>query len=134
MKKISTNEYAEILFEITHDKSGKELEKALKVFTSYLSRNKSLGKFEEIKKSFVSLVDGKHGVVRGKIFTAQKLHRDELSEISKSLEKTFNAKEIILEEIEDDKLVAGWKIRTENYLIDGSVRGRIDKLGLVLTK
>lgn len=134
MKKITTNEYAEILFELTDGKSGKELETALKTFTVFLSKNKSIGKLEEIEKTFIKLIDEKHGIVRGKISVAQKLSKHELDEISKGIEKMFNAKEVILEEIENEKLIAGWKVKTENYLVDGSLRGRIDKLGLALSK
>lgn len=134
MKKITTKEYAEILYELTNNKSTDEIKSSLKIFTAFLVKNKSVSLVDEIEKSYVRLTDSKNNVIRGKITTAQKLNRNELEEINKNVEKIFNAKEVILQEIEDKKLIGGWKIKTENYLIDASVRGRIDKLGLVLTK
>lgn len=134
MRKVGTTEYAEILFELTNNKSEAEVQKSLQVFTVYLAKQKALGKIAEIQKAYERLMDGKEGRVRVLLTTPEKLDIQTMTEVKQAIEKSFEAASVDLEEKIDTTLIGGWKARTDNYLIDASIRGRLNRLKMILTK
>lgn len=134
MRKVGTTEYAEILFELTSGKSDADIQKAIKVFTGYLAKQKALGSAGDIQKAYERLVDSKEGRVRVTLATPEKLDSGTVAEIQQTMQKTFEASSVELQEKIDTSLIGGWRARTEDYLIDASLKGRLDRLKATLTK
>lgn len=134
MKKGSITQYAEILYALTEGQSANEIPKILKTYLAFLSRKKALGKIKKILDKFEIIESEKKGIVNAQLISANPLTTSEKSEIKNVLLDELKIKEVILNEKIDEELIAGWKIKTENYLIDGSTRGKLNKLQLALTK
>lgn len=134
MKKGSTTQYAEILYALIKDQSSDDIHKILKTYIAFLSRKKALGKIKEIIEKFEKIENNMDGTISALLTTSDELTEKEKEEIIHALKKEMNVKKVILNEKIDKKLIAGWKIRTENYLIDGSTRGRLNKLQIALMK
>jgi len=134
MRKLGTTEYAEILFALIEGKSDTEAKVALKVFSGFLVKHKAAGMIDDIRKAYERLIDKKEGRVRGTIGVAAKLSESERKEIESAVKKLFHTKEIVLEEKMDETLIGGWRVRTDEYLIDASLKGRLDRLKTTLTK
>ncbi len=134
MRKLGTTEYAEILSALTEGKSDTEAKAALKVFSGFLVKHKAAGMIDDIRKAYERLIDKKEGRVRGTIGVAAKLSESERKEIESAVKKLFHTKEIVLEEKMDETLIGGWRVRTDEYLIDASLKGRLDRLKTTLTK
>ena len=134
MKKGSITQYAEILYALTEGQNAKEIPKILKTYLAFLSRKKALGKIKKILDKFEIIESEKKGIVNAQLISANPLTTSEKSEIKNVLLDELKIKEVILNEKIDEELIAGWKIKTENYLIDGSTRGKLNKLQLALTK
>lgn len=134
MKKGSITQYAEILYALTEGQNANEIPKILKTYLAFLSRKKALGKIKKILDKFEIIESEKKGIVNAQLISANPLTTSEKSEIKNVLLDELKIKEVILNEKIDEELIAGWKIKTENYLIDGSTRGKLNKLQLALTK
>lgn len=134
MKKGSITQYAEILYALTEGQNANEIPKILKTYLAFLSRKKALGKIKKILDKFEIIESEKKGIVNAQLISANPLTASEKSEIKNVLLDELKIKEVILNEKIDEELIAGWKIKTENYLIDGSTRGKLNKLQLALTK
>lgn len=134
MKKGSITQYAEILYALTEGQNANEIPKILKTYLAFLSRKKALGKIKKILDKFETIESEKKGIVNAQLISANPLTTSEKSEIKNVLLDELKIKEVILNEKIDEELIAGWKIKTENYLIDGSTRGKLNKLQLALTK
>lgn len=127
-------QYAEILYALTEGQNANEIPKILKTYLAFLSRKKALGKIKKILDKFEIIESEKKGIVNAQLISANPLTTSEKSEIKNVLLDELKIKEVILNEKIDEELIAGWKIKTENYLIDGSTRGKLNKLQLALTK
>lgn len=134
MRKESPTEYAHILLELTREKNGEDLKKAIWTFLSYLSKQKAYGWIDEITEAFKELKDKEEGVVDATLYSAEKLTDHAKHEIVEALKKETKAEKVELIEKIDETLIAGWKIRTKEFMIDGSVKGRLKQLEAELTK
>lgn len=134
MRKVGTTEYAEILFELTNGKSDADIQKALKVFTGYLAKQKALASASEIQTAYERLVDSKEGRVRVTLATPETLDSGTVTDIQQTMKKAFEASSVELQQKIDTSLIGGWRARTEDYLIDASLKGRLNRLKMILTK
>lgn len=134
MRKIGTKEYAELLFSITQETSEQECTQLLQGFVSLLSKHRVLSRITAIEKQYSQLVDEREGRLRAVLQSPIPIPALTRTEIENELKIIFDKKEILLHEMIDPTLIGGWKIRTENYLIDRSIQGRLDKLKATLIK
>ena len=134
MKKGSITGYAEILHHLTRGVSAEELPKILRAYISFLSRKKALGKMKKILERYEKIGRGEDGIVDALLITATKLTEHEKKEITSALKRETNASEVELQEKIDETLIAGWKIKTDEYLIDASTKGKLTRLQIALTK
>ncbi len=134
MKKGSITSYAEILHHLTRGVSTEELPKILRAYISFLSRKKALGKMKKILERYEKIGRGEDGIVDALLITATKLTEHEKKEITSALKRETNASEVELLEKIDETLIAGWKIKTDEYLIDASTKGKLTRLQIALTK
>ena len=134
MKKGSITSYAEILHHLTRGVSTEELPKILRAYISFLSRKKALGKMKKILERYEKIGRGEDGIVDALLITATKLTEHEKKEITSALKRETKASEVELQEKIDETLIAGWKIKTDEYLIDASTKGKLTRLQIALTK
>ncbi len=134
MKKRTPTTYAQILHELLLDVKDDSLNKTLKTYVSFLSKEKALGKIKDIVKSFEKLEHKESSSAHGVLYLANKTSEYHIGEIKKQIKEILKVENLFLEEKVDKDLIAGWKLKTENYLVDGSLSGRISKLRQAVTK
>ncbi len=122
-KKISNKQYAEALYEIAGDLSGDKLTEALKKFVAVLSANQKLKQAGNIIKEFESITKKEAGVVEIEIMSARKLDETTLENIKKSFGQQVEAIETI-----DQSLLGGVAVRTEDKILDGSLKTQLNSL------
>ena len=96
-------------------------------FINLLAENNRLLVVREIVGLYDSFLQEEKSLKTAIIDTAYKLSTDQLKLIKKALEKRFN-KKIELEQNLDSTLLAGAVIRIDDLVIDGSVREKLRKL------
>ncbi len=127
-KKNSYKEYAAALYEVTKNLEGKALSQALAEFVKLLARANKLKKAPLIMDCFEKIYRKKNGIVPLEVITAKPL-------AEKSREKiitVFGAK-AELNETTDPNIIGGIIIKTEDIVLDGSLKKQLQLLKTQLT-
>lgn len=99
----------------------------LENFIKLLVREKRLALLPDIALIFHQLLNEKKGIIDAEIVSAYPMSEDHRESIQKALEARFSSK-VSLNFIKDDSLIGGAVIRAGNWVMDGSVKGKLAKL------
>tara|TARA_A100001037_G_C15127729_1_gene627106 strand:+ start:791 stop:1330 length:540 start_codon:yes stop_codon:yes gene_type:complete len=106
---------------------GDELNKRTKQFVKVLAQNKRLDLLSEIRDQFEALSAAEEQVLDVTVTSAYPISSDEEEMLRKSLAAKYS-KEVSLSAEIDKELIGGAIIRAGDTVIDGSLRGKLDKL------
>lgn len=133
MSTISIKNLASAIYESSLNKEGDELDIILKDSTKLIAHNNLLGKSEQILTAIENIIDKEQGRIRVKVKSKIKITDKMGEEIVDFIKKKFKAKEVILEFIEDPKLLGGIKIEIGDEIIDTTLRYKLNQLQNYLT-
>ena len=119
----SNRQYAEILLNLINGLKGKDLSLALDNFVEFLHKERKLKKADKIIEEFIKLYKREEGIEEMTIITARNISDKLLSEIK----KIFGGKVEFKLEVKED-LLGGVIIKTEDKILDGSIRTQIKQL------
>jgi F-type H+-transporting ATPase subunit delta len=126
--KINTKQYARALYELTKEKSEKDVDVVIKKFVNDLKKNGMLDKVEEIIGKFTEIYNHKNGIIKAKVFVKDVLTPEEAKRIEQFVKEEYGAKEVELTVVKDDKLKGGIKIIVGEDILDRSISGKLTKL------
>lgn len=112
---------------------GDTADEAFQNLIRLLAHNDRLALVAEIRALFDILRAEREGTAKAEVVSAQPLNDDQLEKIQSALKGRLG-REISLTQRTDDSLVAGAIIRAGDLVIDGSVRGRLEKLATTLIR
>jgi len=95
-------------------------------FFEILVEKDRIGLLSTIFSIFQELADRAQNRVRGVLFSAEPLEEDDFKKIKDAL-REFLGKELILEKDVDPSLIGGVKAQIGGIVIDGSVRGQLNR-------
>jgi F-type H+-transporting ATPase subunit delta len=98
-----------------------------------LVQNDRLGALSDIEQQFGELVAKAQASVKAEVVTAMALTEEQKSSLASALEARLGLK-VTLDETVDTALVGGAIVRAGDLVIDGSARGRIEKLTTALMR
>lgn len=128
--KYSSNQYAKSLYEVLKETHEKKRGDVLKNFVQILKTKKDLKKLRFIEEQLKKLFFEEKKETEAKIFTAMPVSSKIKDRIKKSavdfLEKNQEKVKAVFEI--DKTLIGGFKIKSGDYLIDGSVKNMLLKL------
>jgi F-type H+-transporting ATPase subunit delta len=127
-KKNSYHDYGAALYEVTKGLEGKELTQAIKAFAELLAKENKLKKAKLIIDAFTSYAQKQEGIVPLEVQTAKPLSEKNKDKIK----KVFGSKAEIAETV-DANLIGGVVIRTEDIILDGSLKKQLELLKTQLT-
>ena len=104
-----------------------------KNLVALLAENDRLAGIPAIATAFETLKQEAEGKIEVQVTSAQELTAQQQDAMAKSLAKKLG-KEVSMTAEVDESLIAGAIIHAGDMVIDGSVRGRLDKLTTVLNK
>ncbi|HAE36903.1 MAG: ATP synthase subunit delta [Candidatus Nomurabacteria bacterium GW2011_GWF2_35_66] len=134
MASISIKNLASAIYESSQDKEGADLESAILKCATYLKNKNLLGKKEEILKALQKIVNKDNGIINAKVSTEIEIKVGAKKEIEEFIKKRYKAKEVILEEKIDPKLLGGIKIEIGDEIIDATLANKIHQLQDYLIK
>ena len=123
MKKNSNRQYAQALYEVTKDLSGADLSMALKNFVELLIRDRRFKKADNIIFEFEKYVKKQAGEVEVEIISAKKLDKN----IIEKIKVVFGEKVKAIENI-DSNILGGIKLKTEDKILDASLKTQLNNL------
>ncbi len=127
-KKNNYKEFAAALYEVTKDLEGKALSQALEEFVKILARENKLKKASLIINCFEKIYRKKNGIVPLEVITAKPLTEKSREKIV----KVFGTK-AELNETTDPTVIGGIIIKTEDIVLDGSLKKQLQLLKTQLT-
>ncbi len=122
-KKLSANQYAKVLYEVTQGLQGESLSKAISEFTILVRKNQAWKRMAEIVEAFQKYARKQEGWVELHVTSAHELSEKMIEEISKQ----FGGKADVTV-AEDAKLIGGIKVQTDNKIFDASVKTQLQKM------
>ena len=134
MATISNNTIARAIYLSTKDKKGAELSLSENKIVKFLARRRLLSKSKDILLNLNTIINQAEGKVIVKIKSAHKLQDETKKYLTHSLKNRYGAKEIILAESLEEKLLGGMRIEVNDEVIDLSVKNKIEKLQEYLTR
>jgi F-type H+-transporting ATPase subunit delta len=102
-------------------------------FIKLLVQNDRLQSLVNINQQYTDLVAKAKALVNAEVITAKPLTEDQKSSLAAALEKRLGLK-VELEEIVDPDLIGGAIVKAGDMVIDGSAKGRIEKLTTALMR
>lgn len=92
-----------------------------------LAEKKKLHYILEIGPEIKNIINEKNHISQIEIISARKLSEQDFNNIKTSLEKSLK-QEVSIKAIADENLIAGLIIKTDNYIVDNSLKGRLQKM------
>ena len=114
-------------------KDAPEMSVDFKNLVALLAENSRLMVLPSIATAFETLKQEAEGKIEVQVRTAQKLSAKQQEAMAKSLAKKLGKEISVTTEI-DESLIAGAIIQAGDMVIDGSAKGRLDKLTTMLNK
>jgi F0F1-type ATP synthase delta subunit len=124
----SAKKYAQALYESSKGKSSSESDKVAKAFLALLDHYHDRSLLARIVEQYEKIRRQQEGITKVEAITAKKLSGQTKSEI----EKKFNGKVEIGERVHPEVLGGIKLIINDEYQIDGTMQGRVEKLYKVL--
>lgn len=134
MAVISNNDIARAIYLASKDKTKAELEDVDRKVVKFLYRRRLLSKSKDILYRLEKIINDENGIVAVKVSSREKLKENLKKELIDFLKERYKAKEIILTEISDEKLLGGMRIEVNDEIIDLTARNKIKKLQEYLTR
>ena len=102
-------------------------------FITLLVQNERLDSLQDVQQQYADLVANAKAIVTADVTTAIALSEDQKSSLIQALEQRLGQK-VVLEETVDAGLIGGAIIKTGDLVIDGTAKGRIEKLTSTLSR
>jgi len=96
-------------------------------FLTLLRKNKRLALLPDIAELYLRMYAEQQGVVQVQVYSATALDDSQRAELETSLSKRFNSDVKPTYSI-DETLIGGALIRAGNWVMDGSIRGKLNRL------
>jgi len=115
------------------DITGEHLPEGGANFVSLLVQNDRLEALADIEKQYGEMVAKAQSSVNAEVITAMTLTEEQKSSLATALEKRLGLN-VTLEETVDASLLGGAIIKAGDLVIDGSAKGRVEKLTTALLR
>lgn len=127
--RIEDSKVTELLIDLTKD----VLPNGGTNFITLLVQNERLGSLVDVQQQYTDLVSIAKAIVTANVTTAIALTDDQKSSLTTALETRLGQK-VVLEETVDPTLIGGAIVKTGDLVIDGTAKGRIEKLTTALMR
>jgi len=126
--KISAKQYASSLYELVKGEDNLKVKKILHSFVAILGRNRDLNLVPQIAAIFVDIWNQENGEVAAQLTSARELEAEARNLIVDYLKTKSGAKQVLLEEKIDAKILGGFILKYNSKIIDGSLRSSLSEL------
>lgn len=134
MATLSNNDIARAIYLNLKGVSASEYQNRLKSTVDFLYRKKLLSHKEAILNSLENLINSEENRVVAKVTARDAIRPEVKKNIISSLVKRYNAREVVLEENIDQRLLGGFKIKVKDEIIDLSLSSKLKNLEAFLTR
>jgi F-type H+-transporting ATPase subunit delta len=129
--RFSLQQYAAALYESLHEVSSNDHDKVIANFIEILKSNGDLREYEKIIDTFEAYDREQKGIKQVELTTAHPVeaNRTIIHELNQIVGKDIELKQKV-----DERLIGGVVVKVDDTMIDGSVKGQLNKLKKNLTQ
>ena len=128
MATISNNDIARAIYLVSKDKTSAELHETNKKVVKFLARRRLLSKAGDILERLNKIINQESERIVVKVSSAKQLKEEAKNELILLLKKRYEAKEVVLVETLDEKLLGGIRVEVNDEIIDLTVKNKFKKL------
>lgn len=128
MRKPSTSQIAQAIYQSVQKAEGKERPGALKKVVAFMARRKLLSKAKDILTEVGRLESKDSGILEAEVVSARHLDESTKSLLAKFLKEKYKFPKVVFSEKVDPSLLDGLRVKVADEMIDLSAKGRIKKL------
>ena len=128
MSTLSNNNIAHAIYLVSKDKTHAELHEVNSKVIKFLVRRRLLSKSRDILDRLDKIINNENGKIVVKVLSARKLKEELKKELTSFLKKHYKAKEVVLIEALEEKLLGGVRLEIDDEIIDLTVKNKIKKL------
>ena len=121
-EQISKNDKKQLLTNSLQNEVSKD---TLNFLLLLVDKNR-IGIYDEIINEYIHLANNELNIKEGIIESVRPLDEKKIIELEKSLSK--DGQDVELKQKINKSLISGFKIKFDNYVIDGSMKSKLDKL------
>lgn len=132
--KVSIKQYSQSLLELTDGKSEQDVLDTVKNFALQLKKDGQLKNTIRIMEKFSELYNEAHGIVVAQVVVRKDVSNDMIENVKEFVKKKYNAKEVEMEVVIDEKIQGGIIVKVGDEILDGSVAAQLKKLKNILSK
>lgn len=126
--KITSRQYAQTLYGLTEGKTKPEIEKIVSDFARYLHGARKLRLSEKIIENYSKLYDREKMIVEAQVVTREKINEVLEKKLKHFVKEKYGAKEVVLKNMIDESIKGGMVLKVGDEVMDGSVKGKLQKL------
>jgi F-type H+-transporting ATPase subunit delta len=130
--KVSPKQYAQTLFDLTDGKAQQEVSDTVKKFAEILKRDGQMKNAKQIMEKFSEIYDAAHGIVNAQVITKEKISLDTKKKVENFIKEKYSAREIVVENVVDEKIKGGIIIKVGDEVLDGSIERQLKSLKNIL--
>lgn len=132
--KVTIAQYAKTLHESVMDKPQKEIAGIISEFVKMLAKNNQLKNSGKIIAKFSDIHNQENEIVEAEVISREVLSNALSNEIKSFVKEKYQAKEVVLKNIIDEKIKGGIVIKVRDELMDASVAKQLGDLRSSLEK
>lgn len=126
--KITAQQYAKTLLELTDGKTEQAVSGVVKKFVEILKKDGQIKNAGKIMEKFSEIYNAKHGIVEANVISSRELSRDKIQQVENFIKEKYSAKEVIVKNIVDEKIKGGIIIKVGDEVLDASINGQLKRL------
>jgi F-type H+-transporting ATPase subunit delta len=134
MTTLSNNDIARAIYLVSKGKTNTELHTINDKIIKFLARRRLLSKSRDILERLNKIINHENERVVAKVLSVRKLKEESKKELILLLKKRYGAKEVVITETLDEKLLGGMRVEVNDEIIDLTVKNKIKKLQEYLTR
>lgn len=131
--KVTAQQYAQALLELTEGKSEQEISAVVEKFALQLKKDGQLKNIERIMQKFSALFNKQNGIVEAEVVSREKLGAEMIKELEKFIREKYSADVVAIENVVDADIKGGIIIKVGDEILDGSVATQLKKLKKTLS-
>ena len=112
---------------ISQQKSSKALDELMSSSLQVMAENRRLAVLPEVAKQYEQLMADHEMMCSGTVFTSIHLDDNQLQRLETGLKKKLN-KTVHLSQVVEPRLLGGARVQIGDMVIDGTLRGRLQRL------
>ncbi len=132
--KITPNQYAKTLYELTQERSQSEIGDVISQFADLLAKKNQTKLLPKIIEKFADIWNKKNGIVEAEVISREKMSNELSNDVSKYVSNKYGAKEVLIKSVVNESIKGGIIIRVGDEVLDASIERQLRDLRIQLER